>query len=141
MTYTGSGDPEFTAPAEPEPFNVAYAPTDSTDSSESSAAVIALPQRRKRARWILGVIALVLAVVAVILVVVGITLALGDQFFASRIVGYSAIAISIVGFLVGGAALILRRGRLWGVLAMVICVLANPVILTGLLNAAGTLVL
>lgn len=88
----------------------------------------------------LGVFACVLAGVTVILFATGMSLAVGDDFLTSRYVGYFAIAASIAGFLVGGFAAITGRGRAWGAWAMVVSVLANPVLLAqalGYLAAVG----
>jgi hypothetical protein len=84
----------------------------------------------------LGTTALALGALTALLVVIGINLAVGDDFAASTAVGVIAVGVSIAGFLLGGVAVITRRGRLLGVVAVVVCVLANPVVLTRLLDFA-----
>lgn len=92
---------------------------------------------RRWARAMPGMGALLLGLLTAVLLVVGIELALGDNYSMSRAVAYVAIAFSVAGLLVGGAAVILGRGRNWGIPAVILCVIANPVILTKVLGWAS----
>ena len=87
----------------------------------------------------LGILALVLGIGAVVVVVVGINSATAGDYAPATTLAYAAIAASISGFLLGGVAVITARGRGIGGLAMVICVLANPVVLRQILDYASQL--
>ena len=91
----------------------------------------------RRARWLLGAFSLAFAALTVVLLVTGLTLAFGKDYAASTSVGFAAIASSIIGFIMGGAAVIMQRGRALGLVAVVVSVLANPVALTQILGWFG----
>ncbi len=81
-----------------------------------------------------GILALLLGIGAVVVVVVGINSATAGDYATATTLAYAAIAASISGFLIGGVAAITARGRGLGVLAMAICVPANPVVLMHILD-------
>jgi hypothetical protein len=101
------------------------------------------PEQPKRTtgvpRALVGMIALGLAVVMAVLHVVGIVVASGNDYGTATAIAWVAIVISGVAVLGGVAAIILRRGRGWGIAAIVLGVLANPVILLYLLRLVSTL--
>jgi hypothetical protein len=65
---------------------------------------------------------------------VGVDVALAGDYAASRSIAYTTIGFSILGFVVGGIALVLGRGRSWAIVGMVVSVLANPIVLTVVLG-------
>jgi hypothetical protein len=89
---------------------------------------------RRRPAPIVGLAALLIAVVTVVLLIVGVDVALAGDYAASRSIAYTTIAFSIVGFVVGGIALVVNRGRSWAIVGMVVAVLANPIVLTVVLG-------
>ena len=97
-------------------------------------------QGRRRPTPVHGLLGVACAIATVVLLVVGINLALGGDYSASRIVAFVAVGTSIVGFFLGGVSVILRRGRELGIVAMVVSVLANPVLLAEGLGWAHTLI-
>jgi hypothetical protein len=112
-----------------------------TDKPSGSSDDDVEPERgpRRSYRSLTGVISLLFAAATVFLFTRGMVLAVDDQFIAARALGFVAIGISIVGFLIGGVAVITGRGRLYGAIAMVFCVIANPVLLTQVLGGAEQL--
>lgn len=94
---------------------------------------------RRGTRMLPGLSALVLAGITVVLFIIGIELALVDNFVFSIAVAWAAVGFSVLGFVLGGAAAILRRGRILGICAMVLCLAANPILLTKILDWAGGL--
>jgi hypothetical protein len=93
--------------------------------------------KRRPAPWILGVVGLVLAVAAAVLQVLGIIQATGLNWQRGTLLAWLAIGVSTVAFLVGLIAIILNRGRRWGVAAMIVAIVANPWLLALLLGSLG----
>ena len=89
---------------------------------------------RRRPSPIPGLLALFLAIVTVVLLIIGVDVALRGDYAASRGVAYSTIGTSLVGVIIGIIALIAGRGRVWAVIGIVVCVLANPYVLTAVLG-------
>jgi hypothetical protein len=81
----------------------------------------------------LGIIALVLCVVSGALDIFGITASLTHDYTLGTNLGFAAIAVTAFAFVVGAAAFVTHRGRGLGLVAMVIALLANPLVLTKLL--------
>jgi hypothetical protein len=94
-------------------------------------------QEKRRAPWLLGAIAVVLAVAAGVLQVLGIIQASGLNWQRGTLLAWLAIAVSSAAFLTGLAAIILNRGRRWGVVAMIAALVANPWVLARLLGIFG----
>jgi hypothetical protein len=90
-----------------------------------------------RAPWLVGVVGLVLAVAAAVLQVLGIVQASNFNWERGTFLAWLAIGASVAAFIVGLVALIGNRGRRWGMAAMVAAVIANPWVLTRLLEALG----
>ncbi|MEX1078190.1 MAG: hypothetical protein WED09_03675 [Homoserinimonas sp.] len=93
--------------------------------------------RPPRAPWLIGAIGVLLAVVAGVLQVLGIVQASSHNWERGTLFAWLAIAVSVVAFLVGLAAVVLNRGRRWGVAAMIAAVVANPFVLAQLLGVLG----
>lgn len=81
--------------------------------------------RSRRRPW-LGVTAFVIAVALAAADVYAIVVAIGDYYELAIMLAIGATIGTIIAFLLGAAALVLGRGRWWGVAAMVLSVLANP---------------
>jgi len=103
----------------------------------ASAGTTTAGRTAGRVRWLLGAFSLAFAALTVVLLITGLTLGFGKDYAASTSVAFAAIASSIVGFIMGGAAVITHRGRALGVVAVVLSVLANPVALTQILGWFG----
>lgn len=106
----------------------------------------ALPSRRELRRqaragrdpllppWAPAAVALVLAAVVVILNPIGVALAGRGDFVAATVIAAIGIGLSAVAVLGGIACVVLRRGRALAVAAIVLGLLANPFLLTRLLE-------
>jgi hypothetical protein len=89
---------------------------------------------RHRPSPIPGLLALLVGIATVVLLIVGVDVALRGDYAASRYIAYTTIGVSIVGLVLGGIALVMNRGRSWAIIGMVVCVLANPIVLTVVLG-------
>jgi hypothetical protein len=79
--------------------------------------------------------ALLLAVVEAIAIALG-----SDQHFvAATILAWFVIVLTVASFIAGLVAVVSGRGRRVGIAAMVLSVLANPLVLVWLLGALGSL--
>jgi hypothetical protein len=80
-----------------------------------------------------------LALVGVLVMVEAIAISIGaaGHWTAATVLAWCVIALSVVAFLGGLAAVILARGRRWGAAAMVLSVVANPLVLVWLFRAVG----
>lgn len=87
--------------------------------------------------WLVGAIAMVFAIVTVITHAAGVSVASAGDAETGTTLAFVAIGTSILGFLVGLTAVVLDRGRGWGVLAMIASLFGNPYILVQLLNFFG----
>lgn len=85
----------------------------------------------------IGVFALVLALLLIALEVVGVLLALDGQHDAARLIGHIVTLGTAAPFLLGLAALITGWGRAWGATAVILAVLANPLVLNTVLSWAS----
>ncbi|HEY9499400.1 MAG TPA: hypothetical protein VIQ78_10295 [Terrimesophilobacter sp.] len=92
---------------------------------------------RVRRPWPIGIIALTLAVLLAAAEVVGVLLAGNGQFGVATLIGQSLIVLTLLPFLLGLFAVIRGRGRGWGIGAMVLSVLVNPLVLINLLGLFG----
>jgi len=77
--------------------------------------------------------------ITVALFITGLTLGLNGDYATSRVIAFIAIGASVAGFLLGAIATILGRGRELGIVAMVLCVVSNPLVLAELLGWVSTL--
>lgn len=79
--------------------------------------------------------ALLLAVVEAIAIALG-----SDQHFvAATILAWCVIVLTVASFIAGLVAVVSGRGRRGGIAAMVLSVLANPLVLVWLLGTVGSL--
>jgi hypothetical protein len=92
---------------------------------------------RERRQWPIGIIALCLAVLLAAAEVVGVLLAGNGQFGVATLIGQSLIVLTVLSFLLGLFAVIRGRGRGWGIAAMILSVLVNPLVLINLLALFG----
>ena len=97
-------------------------------SSKSPTA----PEAARRKPW-LGVVALVIALALAAADGYAIAVAIGDYYELAILLAIAATIGTVIAFLLGAAALVLGRGRWWGVAAMVLSVFANPFTLVQLL--------
>jgi hypothetical protein len=81
-----------------------------------------------------GRIALALSLLLLALDVVALVLADNRAWVAATVLAQVATVGTIVAFVVGAGAVILSRGRRWGIAAVVLAVVANPIILTKVLG-------
>ncbi|MCU1550007.1 MAG: hypothetical protein JWR36_567 [Glaciihabitans sp.] len=82
----------------------------------------------------LGIVAFSAAIVTVFVVAIGVFTAESGKYASATGLAYFAIAASVVAVIGGLLALLLGRGRGWGVAAILIGGLASPLVLTRLLG-------
>lgn len=76
------------------------------------------------------------AVVTALLVAIGISVASDGRFGAATFIAWAGVGVSIVGILTGIVAAVGRFGRPAGVAGLVLCLIANPIVLTAILGFA-----
>lgn len=86
---------------------------------------------------VLGVVALALGALTGAALVTAIIVASAGDWSLGTIVGYGAIGLSVLAVVGGVTAVVLGLGRRWGVLAVVLGVLANPLVLLAILRFFG----
>jgi hypothetical protein len=84
-----------------------------------------------------GLASLALTVVLVAVDTAAVSIGSTGQWTAATVLAWSVISLTIVSFLGGLAAVVLRRGRRWGAAGMVVSVAANPLVLVWLFRALG----
>ncbi|MET3769412.1 cell division protein FtsX [Marisediminicola sp. UYEF4] len=96
---------------------------------DAHAGVHAIPDRPhpRPGAW-LGILAAVFAVACAGLVVAGVAVALAGDFAASTLLAQLAIGCSIAAIVTGVVAIVLKRGRRWGIAGCVLGILANPLV-------------
>lgn len=92
---------------------------------------------RVRRPWPIGIIALAIAVLLAAAEVVGVLLANTGQFGVATLIGQSLIVLTVLSFLLGLFAVLRHRGRGWGIAAMILSLLVNPLVLINLLALFG----
>jgi uncharacterized membrane protein YcjF (UPF0283 family) len=88
---------------------------------------------------LLGILALALAVLTAVGLAVGIVIATAGDYRLATIVAYGAIGLSVLAVIGGVLAVILGWGRRWGVIAVIVGVVANPLVLLVVLRFFGGL--
>jgi cell shape-determining protein MreD len=78
--------------------------------------------------------AAVLALGTLVAHIVAIAVATAGDFPAGTLLGYVAIGLSVLAVVVGAVAIIRRRARRWAIAAVVLAVLANPIVLLTVLS-------
>jgi hypothetical protein len=91
-----------------------------------------------RPRWP-GILSFALALLTVVGLVTGIALATSDLYLAATFTAWVAIGASVLGVLAAVAALVGRLGPGWASAGLVLCVIANPLVLTAALDLIGGL--
>lgn len=86
----------------------------------------------------LGPLTVALAVLFAIVTAVAIVVATDRNYSLATVLAWFAIAGTAVSFVLAAAAVVLGRGRRWGAVAMVVSVLANPLVLRLILGAFET---
>lgn len=133
MTNEASGPaPGLATPV--EPVSVEPALVDYEDEHER------MPRRRTRA--LAGIVALAASALGLLALVAGVSVAASrtadaDDWAFASVLALAANVLTAAGFLGGLAAVILRRGRPWGVAAMVLGVVANPFMLLSVFSLLG----
>jgi hypothetical protein len=103
------------------------------DDTPPVAPQQAEPAPRRPRPWV-GLLAITLGLAAAIVQVIAVTTASDGAFEAGIVLGYLAIIIAIAAVVAGIAAIIVRRGRRIGVIGIVIGLIANPLLLLGILR-------
>jgi hypothetical protein len=91
---------------------------------------------RRLPRWI-GLAGFVFAVLLIVLEGVAIGIASNRDWSTATTLAWAVIVLMVVSFLCGLAAVIRRLGRRWGVAAMVLSVVGNPLVLVWLFALIG----
>jgi hypothetical protein len=126
----GESAPETPAPGTPTPET--YTPE--TPTPEPPAPETYAPGTRREPSSIPGRIALGLSLLLLVLDVVALVLADNRSWVAATVLAQVATVGTIVAFVVGAGSIIASRGRRWGIVAVVLAVVANPIILTKVLG-------
>src|SRR5690554_8131792 len=82
----------------------------------------------------IGLIAFVLALLFIALETTGVILALDGQYGAATLIGQIVTLGTAVPFLLGLAAVITGWARIWGAFAVLLSVLASPLVLNAVLS-------
>ena len=112
--------PIFVQPMEVEPEEPAPETPDEFVSEEPTT---------KRRRPYVGIAAMVLALGTIGAHVAALVVASDGDFPTGTYLGYVAIGLSALAVVVGLVAAVIGRGRAWGIVAVIVAVLANPWVL------------
>jgi len=85
----------------------------------------------------LGIVAFVLGLLTLAALVTGIVIASAGDWRVGRLAAYAAVALSVLAVASGVVAVILGRGRRAGVIAVIVGILANPLVLLVILRFLG----
>jgi hypothetical protein len=86
---------------------------------------------------LLGLVSAGLGLLTAVLVGAAVAIASGGDYGLSTILAHGAIALSVLGVIGGAVAAIAGLGRRWGIIAVVLGVLANPFVLLSILRFFG----
>ena len=103
------------------------------DDDDLDAAVSAEDEPRRRTRLV-GIAAMVLALGTIGVHIAAVVVSSAGDFVAGAQLGWVAIGLSALAVLVGLVAAIIGRGRAWGIVAVLVAVLANPYVLLTVLR-------
>ena len=103
------------------------------DDDDLDAAVSAEDEPRRRTRLV-GIAAMVLALGTIGVHIAAVVVSSAGDFVAGAQLGWVAIGLSALAVLVGVTAAIIGRGRAWGIVAVLVAVLANPYVLLTVLR-------
>jgi hypothetical protein len=87
----------------------------------------------------LGLFGLLAGVVTLAATATGIAVSMAGRYEAGILLAYLATGMAVVAVLCGAGSVVTGRGRRWGAIAIVLGVLACPLVLTRLLDWAGGL--
>jgi len=113
-------------------------PADADDAAAPESGLVDAPQHPHRPRWP-GSLAGGLAILMVITWAVGLACALGGLLELAVGLSYSALLLSVLAVLAGLVAVVGRWGRGWGIAAIAVGVLLNPLVLLHVLTWIGAL--
>ncbi|MCU1580284.1 MAG: Naphthoate synthase [Rhodoglobus sp.] len=88
---------------------------------------------------LLGVLALAFAVLTAAALAAGVVMATAGDYRLATVVAYGAIGLSVLAVIGGVLAVILGWGRRWGVIAVIVGVVADPLVLLVVLRFVGGL--
>lgn len=88
---------------------------------------------------LLGILALAFAVLTAGALAVGVVMATAGDYRLATVVAYGAIGLSVLAVIGGVLAAILGWGRRWGVVAIIVGVVANPLVMLAALRFVGGL--
>ncbi|MBX3094653.1 MAG: hypothetical protein KF680_09010 [Cryobacterium sp.] len=119
---------------------MATTPRKRTQSSEGWLDGLSAREEEVERRPVpIGLIAFIVALLFIALEVVGVILALDSQYAAATLIGQIVTLGTALPLLLGLAAVITGWARGWGVLAVLLSVLANPLVLNAVLDGASRL--
>ncbi|PRY67034.1 hypothetical protein B0I08_108118 [Glaciihabitans tibetensis] len=101
---------------------------------DESAPGIRPRTRNRRPTPIHALLGILFWAATVVLTAVGMNLALGGDYATSQVIAFIAAGCSVLGFILGGIAVLLRRGDGLGIVAMVLCLVSNPLLLAKVLG-------
>jgi hypothetical protein len=104
----------------------------------ADAPAVPTPARRMLSRRLLGGAALLTAIVAIVLEIVAIGVASDGAWTVATVLAWAVILLTVVALVGGIVAIVLRRGRGPGIVAVVLAVLANPLVLVWLFRVVGS---
>jgi hypothetical protein len=88
---------------------------------------------------LLGVLALAFAVLTAAALAAGVVLATAGDYRLATVIAYGAIGLSVLAVIGGVLAAILGWGRRWGVIAVIVGIVADPLVLLVVLRFVGGL--
>ena len=97
------------------------------------------PPLERTGTALLGILALALAALTAAGLAAGVVIATAGDYRLATIVAYGAIGLSVLAVVGGVLAVILGWGRRWGVIAVIVGVVANPLVLLVVLRFFGGL--
>lgn len=117
-----------------EPSSDGARTLDRSGSSGAPSAPSAPKHAPRRRGTQIGIIAFALAALFAAADIAAIALAGTGDWGVGSLIGQSTTVLTIVSFVLGVVAVILDRGRGWGVAGIILSVVANPFVLTNLLS-------
>lgn len=88
---------------------------------------------------LLGILALAFAVLTAAALAAGVVMATAGDYRLATVVAYGAIGLSVLAVIGGVLAVILDWGRRWGVIAVIVGIVADPLVLLVVLRFVGGL--
>ena len=85
----------------------------------------------------LGIAALALSLIALGLEVLAISIGVGGAWGAATVMAWLVMGVFALGFALGMVAILARRGREFGFVAIILSLVANPLTLVGIFTVLG----